>query len=116
MSTTDLAVLYLNAAGTILAIGANVVAAHVGFLLPRWFTTIVACIAGMYLIGYGLLLTGTIEVLNWSSFYRGVSVFVWPIVWAGPALLSLAMWRHSKAEIERALAERVERERSDRGA
>jgi len=95
-------IIWGNLIGCLFAIGANACAAHVGFLIHRGLATTIAIIAGMYVIGYALLLTGTVDLLAWSQFYRGVSLVVWPIVWAGPALISIAAWRHSHTEIAKA--------------
>jgi hypothetical protein len=102
VTTYETVIIWGNLLGCLFAIAANACAAHVGFLIHRGLATIVAVIAGMYAIGYVLLLTGTVTLLAWSQFYRGVSLVVWPIVWAGPALISLAAWRHSHSEIAKA--------------
>ena len=114
MSPLDEAIIWLNLLGCTAAIVANVCAARVGFLVHRGLSSVIAVIGGMYVIGYALLLTGTIEVLKWSAFYRGVSVVVWPVVWAGPALVSLWAWHRTEAEIAAAIrGQEQERERSD---
>lgn len=99
MSRLDEAIIWLNLLGCTGAIVANFAAARVGFLVHRGLASVIAVIGGMYVIGYALLLTGTVEVLKWSAFYRGVSVVVWPVVWAGPALVSLSAWHRTQAEI-----------------
>ena len=112
MSQLDHLIIAANLLGCLFAICANVCAAHVGFLVHRTLASVVAVIASGYLVGYGLLLAGTIEVAQWSAFFRGVSVVVWPVVWAGPAIVSLLAWRHTSREV-RAAVGRAADERSD---
>lgn len=111
MSTLDHLIIWGNLFGCVFAVAANVAAAHVGFLVHRGLSAAVAAIAATYAIGYALLLAGAIELAKWSAFYRGVSIVVWPLVWAGPALMSLAAWRHTKSEVRAAV--RGDRERAD---
>lgn len=103
MSEFDTAVIWLNMVGCLGAIAANGVAAYVGFLIHRGLAITIACIASLYVVGYALLLTGTVELAKWSAFYRGVSVVVWPLVWAGPAVMSIQAWRHTRSQVQSAL-------------
>lgn len=107
MTALDTAVIWLNLLGCLGAVAANGIAAYVGFLIHRGLAITIAVIAAMYAVGYGLLLTGAIELAKWSAFYRGVSIVVWPLVWAGPAVMSVQAWRHTRAQVEQALAEGV---------
>lgn len=112
MSALDHAIIAANLVGCLFAVGANVAAAQVGFLIHRALASVVAVIASTYLIGYALLLGDVIPVDKWSAFYRGVSVVVWPVVWAGPAVMSLVAWRHTSREVRTALGRAVS-ERTD---
>lgn len=103
MTSLDQFVIWTNLAGCLFAVVANIAAAHVGFLVNRALSATIAVVAATYAIGYALLLSGAIEIAKWSAFYRGVSVVVWPLVWAGPALMSMSAWRHTKKEIHAAM-------------
>ena len=105
MNTLDLIVIWLNLAGCVAAIPINLHAARVGFLIHPGLARTIAVVAGIYAVGYVMLLTGTVHVAAWSDFYRGVSVVVWPLVWSGPALMSLSALRHARREITAATTE-----------
>lgn len=111
MSPLDTAIIWGNLAGCLFAIVANAVAAHVGFLIHRGLAITIAVVGALYAAGYGLLLAGHLELAQWSAFYRGVSLVVWPLVWAGPALMSIAAWRHTSQQVRAAMED--ERERTD---
>jgi len=98
----ETAIIWGNLLGCLFAIVTNGVAARVGFLIHRGLAMTVAIIASLYVAGYALLLTGSVELMAWSAFYRGVSLIVWPVVWAGPALISIAAWRHARTEVVKA--------------
>jgi hypothetical protein len=98
----ETAIIWGNLLGCLFAIAANACAARVGFLIHRGLAATIAIIGVVYVIGYALLLTGSIELLRWSAFFRGVSLIVWPVVWAGPAIISIAAWRHAHSEIAKA--------------
>lgn len=101
-------IIWGNLLGCLFAIGANAVAAHVGFLIHRGLAITISIIAAMYAVGYAMLLLDVVELARWSAFYRGVSVVVWPLVWAGPALMSIQAWRHTQAQVRGIVVEGAE--------
>jgi len=100
-------IIWGNLLGCLGAVAATGIAAYVGFLIHRGLAITISIIASMYAIGYAMLLLGVVELAKWSAFYRGVSVVVWPLVWAGPAVMSVQAWRHTRSQVEAALAEGV---------
>lgn len=105
MDEVSTLIIWGNLLGCLFAIGANAVAAHVGFLIHRGLALTISIIASMYAIGYAMLLLNVVELARWSAFYRGVSIVVWPLVWAGPALMSIQAWRHTQAQVRDIVAE-----------
>lgn len=108
MDPLDTAVIWLNLLGCLGAVAANGLAASVGFLIHRGLAITIAVIAAMYAVGYAMLLLDVVELARWSAFYRGVSVVVWPLVWAGPALMSIQAWRHTQAQVRGIVVEGAE--------
>lgn len=107
MDEVSTLIIWGNLLGCLGAVAANGIAAYVGFLIHRGLAITISIIAAMYAIGYAMLLLGVVELAKWSAFYRGVSVVVWPLVWAGPAVMSVQAWRHTRSQVEAALAEGV---------
>ena len=99
MNGVDTFVIWLNLAGCLTAVPVNLMAARHGLLTSAWLHHVIAVFAAIYALGYVMLLSGTLSVLEWSGFFRGVSVLVWPVVWVGPAALSLHTWRKIQTEV-----------------
>ena len=53
---------------------------------------VVALLAYTYSLSYAVLLAGLVDVTQWGTVMRGVALVVWPVVWAGPAIVSLRSW------------------------
>lgn len=113
MGAVDYTVITANLAGAILAVVINIWAAERGFMASRPLMMVTAVIAGMYAIGYAMLLAGAIPYPAFSQFFRGVSVIVWPVVWCRHAFLSIQMYRRLHAEVH-GKVERSGRVRSGR--
>jgi hypothetical protein len=61
----------------------------------------VAALAFFYSVAYAYLLVDIDgRVLRWSEFMRGVSLWVWPIVWMGPAWASKFWAKRFVAKLE----------------
>jgi hypothetical protein len=56
----------------------------------------IGCLAALYTVGYGWLLTGAIPLVEWSRLFRGVSLIAFPLVWVAPALLATRRWRQER--------------------
>lgn len=104
-------VLWCNVAGALLAFVANTWAALTGWRDWLWLRITIAAFAGFYALSYATFALGWWTLEQWSPFMRGVSVIVWPVVWAGPAVYSTAVWRRmvreARRQIEAAEAQRV---------
>lgn len=103
MGTVDTIVIILNLIGALAAVALNLWASERGFLVSHVLMRITAVVAGMYAIGYAMLLADVVEFPQWSSFFRGVSVAVWPIVWSGHAILALRMQTRLEQEVKAGL-------------
>ena len=53
----------------------------------------VAVLAAVYVVGYVVVLTGVVDVLLWSEFFRGVSLLAIPLVWVQPAVQLRRRWK-----------------------
>ena len=54
-------------------------------------------LAAFYALGYCVLASGAVPVATWSSFFRGVSLIAFPLVWLAPAVLTAQKWRRDRA-------------------
>jgi len=94
-------VLWCNVAGALLAFGANMWAAFTGWRDWLWLRLTIAVFAAFYAVSYATFALGWWTLEQWSPFMRGVSVVVWPVVWAGPPIHSTAVWRRMVREARR---------------
>lgn len=85
MSDVDRVVLGMNAVLAVVAFGACMVGARFGDPRRRPVWTAVAITALVYVAGF-LWVIATENVPEWSRLFRGVSIVVWPLVWATPPL------------------------------
>lgn len=87
-------VLWLNFTGAVVAAVVNHKASsHAATQSLRRVFFIISGFAWFYALGYLVLLIFEPPYLEWSSLYRGVSVFVWGAVWTAPALANLRVMR-----------------------
>lgn len=98
-------VLWCNVAGALVACAANLWAALSGWRDWMWLRVTIAVFAGFYAASYATFALGWWTLEQWSPFMRGVSVIVWPVVWAGPAVYPTAVWRRMVREAHRQLAD-----------
>lgn len=98
MDGVDRLIFELNMVGALFACAVNLWAAISPgpFTMWRPLRAVTALLAGVYATGYALVLAGALPVAQWSEFFRGVSLMVWPIVWAGPAGYSAWAWHTAK--------------------
>ena len=92
-------VILLNMAGAAFACLANVWSGVFGWAEWRWVRYTVAFFAAIYVVAYGVLLTGIFAIADWSYVMRGVSVPVWFFVWAWPAVHSSHILRKVRDQI-----------------
>lgn len=89
------------AANVVLAFTAAAVhmwaAVHVPFTKDRRRHQGIGLLALLYGCGYVTVLTGWVPILSWSSFFRGVSLVAWVLVWIVPAMASVRTWRAASA-------------------
>lgn len=97
MSSVDQFIITLNIVGAGAACVVNLWAAISPgpFTMWRPLRAVTALFAAVYVCGYAMLLTG-FPVVQWSAFFRGVSVMVWWPVWSGPAAYSMMTWQRAK--------------------
>ena len=73
----------LNMAGASMASVVNVLAyRRTGRGGPQSAYAIVAALAALYVVSYGVLGFTDILPVDWSAVMRGVSVLTWPFVWS----------------------------------
>ena len=99
-------IIWVNFFGAAFALYINRKAFKQGIPRLRRSHLLIAGLATIYCIGYLLLLFSDIQFLVWSSAFRGVSILVWPIVWAMPALSSVSVWK----KLEETIAEAADDE------
>jgi hypothetical protein len=107
LPVSDEIVAWLAMALIIFAACVNLRAARFGLTRFRMIHTATATLAFIYVAGYLWLLLGDANPMRWSSVFRGVSLIVWPVVWAWPAWESIVVHR----ELRDAVQERLEDER-----
>ena len=64
-------------------------------------------LAFIYSVAYLYLLLGDPNFLLWSTWMRGVSILVWPLVWAGPAILSIKLKSGQKQIIKKHIKKEI---------
>ena len=92
MKGADLLILYVNSALAAVAALVNFLSGRVSpsdWKPVRYF---IAFFAAFYSVGYLVLALGFVPFELWSRFFRGMSLFVWPVVWITPAWLAGSLW------------------------
>lgn len=86
-------------------------AANVPFRRERLRHMSIGLLAYLYVSGYVVVLAGWVQLAPWSSFFRGVSMLVWPAVWMAPAIGAVRSWRGASEG-----AREIVRQASENGA
>lgn len=96
----DTVVIWLNFSGAVLAFCANLWAATRSDTRERPVWAAVAVLAAIYAGSYVWLMIDS-DVVTWSKVMRGVSLVVWPLVWATAPILSVVLFRRDRAKVRR---------------
>lgn len=99
-------VIWLNMADAGTSCVVNLWAGFTGWPDWRWLRYTIAVFSAIYVVAYIVLLRGDYPVTVWSPFMRGVSVPVWFIVWAWPAVHSTLILRRLRSQIQKEQAPR----------
>lgn len=100
LSILENIVIWLNCIGAILAVYYNYRASSSGIPKLRLVHFLVAGFAAVYVLGYLFLLFCDPQFLLWSAWFRGISLFVWFIVWIGPAYTSSQIWQDLEKKVK----------------
>lgn len=100
LSTVENFVIWVNFFGASFAAFWSRKAYKEGLPSMRNVFKLVFSLASLYLFSYLLLLILDLPFLNWSAIMRGVSVVVWPVVWAGPAMISVLQQREDRKQLK----------------
>lgn len=94
LATIDLVVFVVNMTMALLSGAVNLrVAVHHPFLATRRRFQWIGLLSLLYAAGYIAVLLGKVPVATWSSYFRGVSMLAWPMVWIWPAVADAMKWR-----------------------
>lgn len=93
LSVFDNWVIWMNFAGSASAYWFNRKASKMGLISLRKTHFLISGLAAFYTASYLFLLLFDPKFMAWSSFMRGVSLVVWPVVWAWPAVVSMRTWK-----------------------
>lgn len=105
LSVLENIVIWLNCIGAILAVYYNYKASSSGIPKLRLIHFLVAGFAAVYTLGYLFLLFFDPQFLLWSAWFRSISLFVWFVVWIGPAYTSYTMWHDLQKRVQEIEAE-----------
>jgi len=111
LSVLENIVIWLNMIGATIAVYYNYKASSIGILKLRLVHFLIAGFGTVYVLGYLFLLLCDPQFLLWSAWFRGISLFVWFIVWIAPAYNSYKMWQDLEKkmkEIEEEIEEEIE--------
>lgn len=100
LSVFENIVLWLNLIGAVIAVYYNYKASATGIPRLRLIHFLVAAFALVYALGYAFLIFCDPSYLLWSTWFRGISLFVWFIVWTAPARSSYKLWRDVQRQVE----------------
>jgi hypothetical protein len=90
----DLLTFYGNAAGSLLAVAANLYGVRCGDPRLRSLRAAIGALAGFYFFGYvWVIWTG--GVADWSAFYRKVALVAWVLVWTFPPLIGSRVYQRT---------------------
>ena len=92
-------VIWINFFGACFAFYFNRKAFKSGIPRFRRESFLIAGLAFIYCVSSLILLLLDPTFLVWSSAMRGVSIMVWPIVWALPAVTSVRLWTELEAKV-----------------
>lgn len=106
MTSFDRAVIFGNATLALTAFIVNAVAAHRSEEPWRTVRVLVASLSILYAGAYLWLGTHPAQQPGWSQVMRGVSLTAWPVVWIGPAFVSLRYHQRTKRIVDRTLGEK----------
>lgn len=90
---------YLNALGSLLAVGANLYGVRYGDPYFRGLRAAIGALAGFYFAGY-LWVIADGDTETWSNFYRKVALFAWVLVWVLPPVLGAQAHQRTKRTLE----------------
>ncbi len=93
LSMFDNFIIWMNLIGAGVSFYWQREASRIGIPALRRTHLAVATLAVLYVLAYLFLLVGDLLFLNWSSYMRGVSLVVWPVVWTWNAVVSIKVWR-----------------------
>ena len=100
LSVLENIVIWLNMIGATFAVYYNYQASSMGVPKLRLIHFLVAGFAAVYVTGYLFLLLCDPAFLLWSAWFRGISLFVWFIVWIGPAYTSSQIWQDLEKKVK----------------
>lgn len=87
----DNLVIWLNVFGAMFAGYWTLKASRLAVRAMRPVYAAIFTITQIYIFGYLVLLFTDVDVLDWGSVMRGVSIMVWLVVWSGPAIMSIRL-------------------------
>lgn len=100
LSVLENIVIWLNCFGAIFAVYYNRKASSSGIPKLRLIHFLVAGFAAVYAFGYLFLIFFDPQFMLWSAWFRGISLFVWFIVWIGPAYTSHKIWHDLQSRVK----------------
>jgi len=99
MDGNDLLTFYLNALGSLLAVGSNLYGVRCGDPRMRSLRASIGALAGFYFAGYvWVIWTG--GVADWSAFFRKVSLVGWVVVWSLPPLVGSRVYQRTMRALD----------------
>lgn len=100
LSVLENIVIWINCIGAVFAVYYNYKASSNGIPKLRLAHFLVSGFAAVYCLGYLFLLLCDPSFLIWSSWFRGISLFVWFIVWILPAYRSSRIWKKLQEQVK----------------
>ena len=92
MKGVDLLIVCANSALAFLAFLVNFLSGRISPSDWKPVRHFIAFFALFYSFGYLALAVGFVPFELWSRLFRGMSLFVWPVVWIAPAYLAGSLW------------------------
>ena len=105
----NLAVMVASCVLAGVAFGANSWAAYTATGAWRFVHTAIAGMSGLYTGAYLVLVGTDVNLEDWSQVMRGVSLWVWLIVWILPAVIRIKTTPKIRAELADRFVAEVEK-------
>jgi predicted naringenin-chalcone synthase len=85
----------------------NGIAALKGAAYRKTVHFIIALLSALYAAGFAYVLIGG-DYEQFSSFFRGVNIVTWSVVWILPAVLHIMGWKKVKQAVEETFTQAVD--------